>query len=147
MSDENQTHVTGRERFASNKRAFTDVFGDPFAKPEPVTGHYQSLKSRGPVAAMKNNFDEGKATRNPASPNIIDFFCDVERVVADTLTQSEVDKLMDTYIYELGEGIFTEDERSNVEQQIGRIFRAKGISPVSRYFKSTRQKIGEKRRK
>lgn len=139
----NLMNETGRERFAANKRAFDDVFGDPFAKPEPITGQYQALKSRGPVAAMKNNFDEGKSTRNPATPNIIDFFCDVERVAKRTLTAPEWDKFVDVYLYEDSEVGFTQKERSGIEQRLGRMFRANKISPISRYFTSTRRRPHE----
>lgn len=136
-----EQHVTKHERFIDNKWAFDDIFGDPFATPEPMTGHYQTLKSRGAVAAMKNNFDEGKATRNPAAPNIMDFFCDVEKVVNSSLTPDEYQKFVNTYIYENPDGGFTSKERTDVEQRLGRILRAKKISPVRRYFTTIRGQV------
>lgn len=135
-----EINLTKRDLFAANKRAFVDIFGDPFATPEPIPGHYQTLKGRGPVAAMKNNFDEGKATRNPASPNIIDFFCDVERIIDDTLTDGERVKFRDTYLYE-ETGRLTQDERTDIEQRLGRVLRAKAVSPVRRYFTVLRRSI------
>jgi hypothetical protein len=134
---------TSRTLFAANKNAFDDIFGDPFAK-EPLTGHYQILKSRSSVEAMKNNFDEGKATRNTASPNIIDFFCDVDKVVADTLTEDEHHRFILTYILEVSDGGLTQKERMDIEQRLGRILRAKKISPVRRYFQVVRRKTNTK---
>lgn len=134
------------ELFVAYKRAFEDVFGDPLAKPESFSGQYQILKSRGQVAAMKNNFDEGKATRNPASPHIIDFFCDVENIVTRNLSADELERFTNTYIYELRDGGLTDQERSDIEQRLGRLFRARKISPVNRYFKTVRQ-AGVSRRK
>lgn len=95
---------------------------------------------------MKNNFDEGKATRNPATPNIIDFFCDVENIVSRNLDHAEQIKFAETYIYECGPNQFTDKERSDIEQKLGRLFRARKISPASRYFKTVRQ-AGVLRRK
>lgn len=140
---EHNVRETKRERFVNNKWAFDDVFGDPFAVPEPTNGHYQTLKSRGAVAAMKNNFDEGKATRNPAAPNIMDFFCDVEKVVNDNLTPDEVRKFVNTYFYEKPDGEFNQKERTDVEQRLGRVLRAKKISPVRRYFTTIRGRIAK----
>ena len=132
--------ITRSELYEANRQAFVDVFGDPSVQPEPTIGHYQSLKGRGLVAAMKNNFDEGKATRNTAAPNIIDFFCDVESIVTRNLDKGEVEKFVDTYIYEAGEGGLTDKERSGIEQRLGRLLRARKISPVSRYFRAVRKK-------
>lgn len=138
---EQNVRETKHERFVDNKWAFDDVFGDPFTTPEPMSGHYQTLKSRGAVAAMKNNFDEGKATRNPAAPNIMDFFCDVEKVLSQHLTPDESVKFVHTYILEDQDQGFTQKERTDVEQRLGRVLRAKKISPVRRYFTSIRGKV------
>jgi len=127
-----------RGSVAANRRAFVDIFGDPTALPEAIPGHYQNFKGRGPVAAMKNNFGEGKATRNPASPNIIDFFCDVDRVVGKTLTQDEQDKLLSRYIYEDDDHGLSQAEQNDIEQRLGKAFREAGISPVTRYFTAIR---------
>jgi hypothetical protein len=147
MSDSNVSRERSRERFLANKRAFDDVIGDPYAYPLPITGHYITLKSRSSIAAMNNNFDEGKATRNPATPNIIDFFCDVERILTLNLqTEVEVGKFTRTYITEddLGE-IFTAPERTKLEQEIGKAFRVYSIAPVSKYFTTIRQKTGDRK--
>lgn len=133
-------NVTRSEMLAANKRAFDDVFGDPFAKPESFTGQYQIFKSRGAIAAMKNNFNEGKATCVPAAPNLIDFFCDVENIVSRNLDPIEQVAFEATYIFE-EEGLnqFTPKERVEIEQRLGRLLRARSISPVVRYFKVVRQ--------
>lgn len=132
-------NVTRKELEAANKRAFDDVFGDPFAKPEPFTGQYQILKGRGAIAAMKNNFDEGKATRVPAAPNLMDFFCDVENIVSRNLDPVEQVKFEATYIFEAGPNQFTPKERVEIEQRVGRLLRARKISPVTRYFRVIRK--------
>lgn len=121
---------------AANQRAFEDVFGSPFAK-EPSTGHYQTLKGRGAIAAMKNNFDEGKGTRVPAAPNLMDFFCDVENIVSRNLSEGEQERFWETYLYE-DSTQFTPRERTAIEQKVGKLLRTRRISPVSRYFKVVR---------
>lgn len=123
-----------------NRLAFVDVLGDPTATPEPIPGHYQTLKSRGLVAALQTNFDEGKGTRNPATPSLLDFFCDVELILNDLLSESERTKFHNTYILE-EETQFTTQERKKIEDRLGRAFRSKGISPVRRYFKVLRRSI------
>lgn len=140
-----KVNTTRSEIFAANKQAFDDVFGNPFAKPEPFTGQYQILKGRGQIAAMQYS-DEGRATRNPAKPNLMDFFCDVENIITRNLDSVEQAKFQATYIYESGPNQFTDKERSEVEQKLGRLLRARKISPVSRYFKTIRQ-AGISRRK
>lgn len=140
-----QPNVTRSEIFAANKQAFNDVFGDPFAKPESLSGQYQLLKGRGYVAAMQYT-DESKATRNTARPTLMDFFCDVENVLTRNLSKEEHAKFIECFLYEVG-GVLTDKERSDIEQRLGRLFRARKISPVSRYFKTIRQKIGASRRK
>lgn len=147
MSDSNVSRERSRERFLANKRAFDDVIGDPYAYPEPITGHYITLKSRSSIAAMNNNFDEGKSTRNPASPNVIDFFCDVERILGSIISTDDLlGKFTRTYITEddLGE-VFTPDERTRFEQEIGKRFRIYNIAPVSKYFTTIRQRTGDRK--
>lgn len=123
-----------------NRDAFVDVFGDPFNKPEPTPGQYQTFKGRGPIAAMTNNFDEGKATRNPAAPSILDFFCDVENILTRNLSPQEKAKFIETYFYEV-DGALTTKERNEIEQKLGRLFRARKICPVTRYFRTIRKPI------
>lgn len=127
--------------FQDNKAAFDEIIGDPFAVPDAITGHYTALKNRSSIAATKNNFDEGSATTNPARPNPIDFFCDVELIVVMILKEDDlVAKFEDTYIFESTEDAFTVQERADLEQRLGRAFRKHGISPVSRYFTIIKQK-------
>lgn len=130
-----------RRDFAANRRAFIDVFGDPSVKPEAMVGYYQTLKGRGLIQAMKNNFDEGKATRNPASPIAMDFFCDVDRVVSDTLTEDERERFIDVYIEESDEHSLNKQQRTDIEQRIGRVLREKGVSPVRKYFTTVRRSL------
>jgi hypothetical protein len=130
------SNLTRIEILAANQRAFEDVFGNPFAK-EPFTGHYQTLKGRGAIAAMKNNFDEGKGTRVPAAPNLMDFFCDVENLISRNLSPEEEVLFWETYLYEDSTQL-TPKERSGIEQKLGKLLRARRISPVSRYFKVIR---------
>ena len=145
MQREKNVNKTKSGSASANRRAFVDVFGDPAAKPEAIPGHYQTFKGRGPVAAMKNNFGEGKATRNPASPNIIDFFCDVDRTVEKTLTGDEQEKFLSRYIYEDDDHGLTQAEQNDIEQRLGKAFRESGISPVTRYFTAIRRSIRNER--
>lgn len=132
-------------RAAENKSAFDEIIGDPFAKPEAISGHYMTIKSRGAVQAAQNNFDEGIATRNPACPNVTDFVCDVERTLELTLTPAELIMFVNTYIYELtGNGTFDQSARSRIEQRVGKAFRDNRISPVSKYFTAIRRKTNDR---
>lgn len=147
MADSNVTRARIKSIYADNKIAFEDVFGDPFGVPDPTDGHYYSLKTRGLIAAMNNNFDEGKATRNAAMPSILDFFCDVDRVVEDVLTQaSDRQRFIDTYITQIAIDALTQKQRSDIEQAMGKLFLSRRISPVTRYFKVIRQPGKETRR-
>lgn len=138
MTDSNRTRARRTEEFQYNKRAFDDVMGDPTAIPEPIDGHYNTLRSRSSIKVAKNNFGEGQATANPARPNVIDFACDVENVINSVIKDEKVLQLfLDTYIF--GEVNLDQKERTVLEQQIGKVFRNRGISPVSRYFTTIRR--------
>lgn len=142
MTDTNSTRIVTRDQAAINRGAFQEIFGDPFAK-EPVLGHYQeSKKSTSTLVAAKMDFDSGHATNNPARPSITDFFCDVERIAQIALPdEASVAKFSDTYINETSTTAYTLKERHELEQYIGRLFIAYGISPVSRYFRTVRKSI------
>lgn len=134
------------EEFKFNKNAFDDVIGDPFGHPEPVQGNYMRLQSRSSIMVAKNDFDSGHATRNAAQPSPTDFFCDVDRIVKLGLDDDKlVEKFYATYIYESEDGLFTARERSKMEQTLGKLFRKHKISPVTKYFQTIRQSLGEKR--
>jgi hypothetical protein len=135
------------EQFRYNKIAFEDVIGDPFAKPEPIDGQYFTLARRSVIGVMDNNFDLGKGTRNPAQPSTTDFFCDVERTVEQALTPAEFKKFLDTYVIEVAGSEFTPKERMTIEQRIGKLFRLRKLSPVTKYFKTIRQSVGSIRAK
>ena len=138
--DSNLSRARARERWIDNKLAFDDVIGDPFAWPEPVIGQYRKLKSRSSVMAV-NNSQEGRGTDNPARPNVVDFFCDVEHAVISVLSPEELQKFVDTYISESTETAFTPLERSRIEQRIGKVLRQRKLSPVSKYFTVIRMRI------
>lgn len=140
-SNNKTLNLSRNDLYTANRRAFEDIFGNPNSFPEPILGAYQTLKGRGLIAAMKTNFDEGKATRNAATPTLMDFFCDVDNIVTRNLTPDEVKKFLKTYIYEDTKGTFTDQERQSIEQKLGRLFRARKISPTSRYFRATRKAL------
>ncbi len=133
------------EEAALNKAAFDDVIGDPFAfkngEPEPIMGQYMRLQQRGSIQAMNNNFDLGKGTRNPAQPLVQDFLCDVDKIVqkAYELDSDSYKKFLETYIYESEDKHYTARDRMKIEQKLGRLFRKHKLSPVNRYFVTTRQ--------
>lgn len=143
--------VVKNDRFRENQAAFEDVIGNPFAL-EEVTGHYITVNTRSTIRAMDNNFDLGKGTGNAARPSFVDFSCDVERVIDLGLVRlangdKDVAKTLqvvfvNTYITEDNTGLqFNAKERSELEQVMGRLFLARHISPVSRYFLTIRQKL------
>lgn len=136
MTDTNPT----RARAAKNKQAFDDVIGDPFS-PYDTHGYYGALKHRSLLSATKNNFGEGKATVYPAKPNIVDFCVDVERVIMHVLGDDPglLRDFVATYVLEQPGILITQQERSYMEQRMGRLFTARGISPVTRYFSYIRK--------
>lgn len=135
------------QQFRFNKIAFDDVIGDPFAKPEPIDGQYFLLARRSTINVMDNNFDLGKGTRNAAQPSVVDFYCDVDRVLTGALSVEEFDKFRDTYVTEVRTDALTPKERMQIEQRIGKLFRQRKLSPVSKYFKTIRQSVNSIRAK
>lgn len=135
------------EQFRYNKIAFDDVIGDPYAKPEPIDGQFFLMSRRSTINVMDNNFDLGSGTRNAAQPSVTDFFCDVERTISDALTPDEVVKFLDTYVWEVEGHEFTPKERMHIEQKLGKLFRQRKLSPVTKYFKTIRQSVGSIRAK
>ncbi len=131
---------TKKPKYAENRRAFVDVFGDPSAQPDAIPGQYQTLKSRGNMASALGNIGEGKSTKNLASPCIVDFFCDVDKIVKLELSDVEYQLFTETFIYEEETGGFNAQEKNNIEQRLGKLFRLRGISPVVRYFMAFRKK-------
>lgn len=132
-----------RARHAENKKAFNDVLGDPFAKPEPIDGHYNLLKRRSTIAAVQNNFDEGRATSNRVRPNPMDFFCDVERVIEEVIPDKNLlNKFISCYIIgDIESTELAQTERNRLEQRIGWLFLAHQISPVRKYFTTIRRPL------
>lgn len=141
MSEKRHNIEAYNMEYSINRSAFTDVLGDPFAQPEPLEGHYASLKKRSSIRVADNNFDSGKATRNTAQPSMTDFFCDVERTVTTSLDKETAQKVVDTYIFEITEDAFTPKERAAIEQTLGKAFRRHKLSPVSKYFTTIRQSV------
>lgn len=133
------------ERVARNKKAFDDVIGDPYAKPEPIEGHYALLRNRSSLSIAEPE-RQAPSPQNPARPNALDFFCDVESAVADGLDVwnskciSFQNKFNNTYFVEdPSYPSFDQKERAGIEQCIGNILVARSISPVAKYFTTIRQ--------
>lgn len=142
MADTNATRAGKKERFADNKQAFNDVFGDPFAKPEAIEGSYNRLKRRSSINVQQIN-DSVADTKYPAKPSIHDFFCDAERAVDDVIQDETTSRyFVQTYVTEETLTAFTQDERTKLEQEIGKRLHARKISPVTRYFSVIRQPTG-----
>lgn len=135
------------EQFRYNKIAFDDVIGDPHAKPEPIDGQYFTLARRSTINVMDNNFDLGKGTRNAAQPSVIDFFCDVDRTISDALSPEDKAKFIEVYVLESNPDALTPKERMQIEQKLGKLFRNRKLSPVTKYFKTIRQSVGSLRAK
>lgn len=141
MPDTNPT----RRRAAVNKKAFDDVIGDPFSNDEALEGHYGIMRHRSILSATRNNFGETPATINAARPNAIDFCCDVEKVIIKVLGDDPklLKLFIECYVTGTAEDIaatpLTQVERSYLEQRLGRMFLANGISPVIRYFTTIRR--------
>lgn len=145
MSDTNPT----RRRAAVNKQAFNDILGNPFGK-EDVEGHYNRLKHRSILSATKSAFDEGKVTIHPAKPNAIDYCCDVERVIERVLGDDPalMREFIKVYITgsetDIANSNLTQQERSYIEQKMGRLFLAHGISPATKYFSVIKRENNDK---
>ena len=128
-----------RRRAAVNKKAFDDVIGNPFSK-EDTEGHYNRLRHRSILSATRSAFGEGEATIHPAKPTAVDFCVDVERVINNLLGDDPelLREFIKVYITGLEEDIvnsnLTQQERSYLEQRMGRIFLVQGLSPVTKYF-------------
>lgn len=130
-----------RERREMYRRAFVEIMGDPFALDEPE-GFYNMFKSRGELAASKNDFDTGRGVKNPAQPSMLDFFCDVEIIVEQVIKDKRfLKRFYGTYI--LGDKpSITSSEQQDLEQRIGRLFMEGKISPVAKYFRTIRRPRG-----
>ena len=141
MTDTNPT----RRRAAVNKASFDDVIGDPFSNDESKQGHYSTMKHRSIISATRGNFGESASTINPARPNAIDFCCDVESCIEQELKDDQrlLHLFIDCYITGTIDSIantpLTQTERGYLEQRFGRLFLARGISPVIKYFTTIRR--------
>jgi hypothetical protein len=136
------------ELAAKYKRAFDDICGDPYAL-EPFPGNYEVLKQRSAITIIEpGRAGNSPSPQNKARPNQLDFFVDVERAVEDGLLtyQKKTDYTFDelvtifdnTYWIESGV-IFTQKQRAEIEQIIGRILSARKISPAGKYFVAIRK--------
>jgi len=115
---------------ARNKLAFTEILGDPFLD---IDGAYTTLHFRSSISSIENNYGDTKETVSAAKPSVSDFFCDVENVVNTVIEdKSLLDRFFSTYFYDIQE--LSKEQCRHLEQRIGRIFRARGISPIKRYF-------------
>lgn len=135
MTDTNPTRV----RYADYKAAFVEVLGDP-SSPDTPEGAYSEYKRRSAMRIAEIN-DLGHGSVNPAKPLVNDFFCDVENVVKEVIPDLQVRQLFwNTYLMEEPD-LFTHAELSRFEREIGKKFIARRITPVSRYFRSIRQRL------
>lgn len=143
-SKKNKKH----ELAAKYKSAFDEICGDPYSLHEPTIGQYESLKTRSSIAVMEPMAQSSPSPENRARPNHLDFFVDVESSVMDGLlayqknSQYEFNDLLtlfdNTYWLETGDK-FTQKERAEVEQHVGRILVARKISPITKYFTAIRK--------
>jgi hypothetical protein len=141
LSDTNLT----RERYSLNKKAFTDVLGDPWAYPEQVEGYYNILKRRSTISAT-GPLGEASTTLNAAKPSPVDFLCDVENIISRSMDKELLNLFIETYIISAnGTSTLTQQERTKLEQRLGRLFLAYGISPVAKYFTAIRKPIFKQR--
>jgi hypothetical protein len=136
-------HNSTIERRNRNRTAFVEVLGDPGEEKrniEPVDGWYQTFKTRGTIAAMRNNFDQSATSRNPAAPSVLDFFCDVESSIKAALTDEELlNKFWKTFVTGESTSEWLDPQlKDRLQQKIGRLFVKRRISPVHRYFISIR---------
>lgn len=136
--------LTKSERQARNKRAFDEVLGDPYSYTsdgsDTIQGHYSRLKNGSGVKVCTIDQQPG-GSANPARPTALDFFIDVDAAIADGLDEigSKLgDLFINTYFFEI-DPRFTQQERANVEQIIGRLLLKRSISPVSKYFTTIRK--------
>ena len=141
-------NATKSERLARNKKAFTEIIGDPFAI-EPIQGTYLEFKAKSGLKVAGVDISAASGSTNAARPCISDFFCDVEAAVKCGLEKfgkdwREPDQVefvfTTTYITEDEKYYkFTQQERAKLEQIIGNILVARSISPVSKYFTTIRK--------
>lgn len=137
------------ELAAKYKRAFDEIIGDPYTKPDPTEGEYLTRKSKSVVRIGGADISQKySGTTKEAKPNDIDFFCDCDNAIKDGLDVFEWRENLDQKIFVFYTTYFTEDpnyyqftqkERSVLEQHIGRILVARGISPVRKYFTFIKQ--------
>jgi hypothetical protein len=137
------------EVWSKNKSAFTEVMGDPYAKPDPIEGQYSYLKNRSSISVASKE-EAPSVSINEARPSVVDFFCDVEAAIIDGMlifarSWREPDECLfvfhTTYITEDDNYYkFDQGERNKIEQIIGRIFRERDMSPVRKYFSAIRRK-------
>ena len=90
----------------------------------------------------KGGLARGTAVRNPTTPTMLDFKCDVDAQVSKIIhNPSHMVKFIHRYVF--GEECLTRDEQhvfARYEQQLGRLFCRFHIWPVSKYFISVREK-------
>lgn len=137
------------ERWMLNKKAFDEVIGDPYALPEPIEGHYATLKNRSSIIIGEPE-QKSSSPVNQARPNVVDFTIDVENGIKDGLElyakeflfelPDVFDTFITTYITEgPKEECFNQRERADVEQIIGRILVTRSIYPTAKYFTTIRK--------
>lgn len=137
MSDQNPT----RARHAAYKKAFTEILGDPFAL-EEIEGQYNEMRRKCPMHIQRLN-GLGHETKNPAKPNAMDFYCDVERVIEEVVDTNLLPKFEKIYIMgDIDNPQLSQAQRNRLEQRIGKLLIAHKIYPVRDYFKTIRKRRG-----
>lgn len=145
MRKKNQGSKGQERKAAINKQAFDEIIGNPYGYPEPIDGHYLTLKCKSTTNIAETE-QKSKSPVNGARPSLIDFGIDVERAVEDGLNGCTelgsigyLKRLFDnTYLIGTGE-IFDQNQRAKIEQIIGNILVQRSIAPASKYFTTIRK--------
>ena len=100
---------------------------------------YETMKHKSPMSIMDTTV-ETRGTNNPACPTPLDFICDVETQI-ELIVKDEnlLTKLYNTYLFG-GDNILSKSRQNYYEQRIGQLFIQRSIWPVSKYFKTLRNK-------
>lgn len=107
-----------------------------------VIDGYKMLKYKSTIISLTDKVKEGKEAINRGAPTEVDFKCDVDNVIYDTIKDHKLRRKFvvayietdDPYVH------FGQSEASYLEQQVGKEFRKRSIYPIKLYFKSVRKK-------
>lgn len=103
-----------------------------------VLDWYKQLKTKKSLSTVDYNKNDNDTSINRAKPNSSDFFCDVEMAIESAIPDRILlTKVIQQYILE--DDVLDQHQKSYVEQQIGRTFRRRKLSPLSGYFRTIRK--------